>query len=109
MKPNLTNEALTDLQRSITQGEWRQSKHFIYSEDDTKLAVIECWRAGNEVEAECKRNADAVAIVPELIAEVIKLRKVLSEFVTDIECAGAEDWPDIGITAEKARAVLAGK
>lgn len=79
----MKTETLIELQRSITQGEWRAEKTFIVGE--RYIAELYDWRIADENESQYKAindalkvewnaNSAAIALVPELIAEVIRLR-----------------------------------
>ena len=104
----MKTETLIELQRSITQGEW---KTFAKWEPYQQKPSVQC---GTEQIALCQdyhshcyteeqvNNARAIALVPELIAEVIRLREVLRA------CADQLDAETLGGEAlDSARAALA--
>ena len=69
----MKTETLIELQRSITQGEWEAVTGCdveIYA--GFRIATL----CGGELTRD-KTNAEAIALVPELIAEVIRLREAL--------------------------------
>lgn len=75
----MKTETLIELQRSITQGEWRiasdDKRALICGSGDfqTSLAVVSASLP------QANTNATAIALVPELIAEVIRLREALKQ------------------------------
>ena len=112
----MTTPQLTELQRSITQGPWALM-HLPFFDSD--LGIDLKGNNGNTLIAnfptlakidglaytpsdEDAANLAAIALVPELIAEVIRLREVLRACVTqlDAETLGGE-------ALDSARAALA--
>lgn len=95
----MKTETLIELQRGITQGEWRLNNC-----QRTGMALIEDSKGGDIAicdEGFPQHNARAIALVPELIAEVIRLREVLRA------CADQLDAETLGGEAlDSARAAL---
>jgi len=88
----MKTETLIELQRSITQGEWFKLERYTNSnaipiarkrEDNAFSIFAECNGLGGVTgQTEGDANATAIALVPELIAEVIRLRGALGSIAT---------------------------
>lgn len=104
----MKTETLIELQRSITQGEWTVSKKIpcfveVAKDGQGMTMIADCSDCDDDrPRSEDQTNARAIALVPELIAEVIRLREVLRACVTqlDAETLGGE-------ALDSARAALA--
>lgn len=104
---------LIELQRSITQGKWKRDddelfRREIISQDAQWIVTVHSWNtASKSVQpSEAKANATAIALVPELLAEVIRLREALGTVSELLDCGNIEQshWDD---ALDTARAALA--
>lgn len=115
----MKTETLIELQRSITQGEWMKASnsnpgYFPIVNSTGKWALAICsWPAGVNRE-QVESNQQAIALVPELIAEVIRLREALSEsvalnenFVSVVEPETLLHLSEYRAVIKQARAALA--
>jgi hypothetical protein len=100
-KTNMKTETLIELQRSITGARWIVDRAGVNVMDSTEplYCLVQCHE---NTLAKLQANASAIALVPELIAEVIRLREVLRA------CADQLDAETLGGEAlDSARAALA--
>lgn len=93
-----TTQQLIELQRSITQGEWATAytgdSTYIYAETNERIATVSIRDSHEQM-----NNATAIALVPELLAEVIRLREALGAIANKLEAQDLgympkELWPN---------------
>lgn len=112
---NPTTDQLKKLQEEITQGEWSLKKIknkgapdyavFGANSEDGRIALIEDDSTTEPTDG-VAANAQAIALVPEMIARILELEEALLAYVEQEEYAAPYSNSPMRI---KARAALGGK
>lgn len=113
----MKTETLIELQRSITQGEWQVASNDFakwVTNSVGKAQIAKAFQPAGMSQQTFESNLEAIALVPELIAEVIRLRVTLNEsvslnenFVSVVEPEALLHLSEYRAVIKQARAALA--